>query len=110
MCLRGWVDVPVGGKLARTVACSASANTHIAAMGLFDVGDRISTRLTSASSAPRKNGSSHLSGGNVCCGSMADTLYVSGTRPLHPTQRTNAEASFKVCAGPIAEVRTPRAW
>ena len=38
-----------------------------------------------------------LSGGNVCYGSKADDLRLTELRPLHPTQRTNAEASLNVC-------------
>jgi hypothetical protein len=32
------------------------------------------------------------------------TLFVTESRPLHPTQRTNAEASLKVCVGPVVDV------
>jgi hypothetical protein len=37
-------------------------------------------------------------------GSKADDLSVNAARPLHLTQRKNAEASLNVCVGPEAEV------
>jgi len=35
-------------------------------------------------------------------GSDADNLRLTESRRLHPTQRTNAEASLNVCEGPVA--------
>jgi hypothetical protein len=36
---------------------------------------------------------------HVCIGSKADEMHVTESRPLHPTQRTNGEASHNVCVG-----------
>jgi hypothetical protein len=40
---------------------------------------------------------------HVCFGSKADDLSVTESRPLHPSQRTNAEASLNFCVGPVTD-------
>ena len=49
-----------------------------------------------------KNNRAENSASAVCYGSKDDDLCVTESRPLHPTQRTNAEASLNVCVGPKA--------
>jgi hypothetical protein len=41
---------------------------------------------------------------NVRYGSKTDKPYVNVARPLHPTQRANADASLNVCVGPETDV------
>jgi hypothetical protein len=57
---------------------------------------------------------SPIADADVRFGSKAGDLCVTESRPLHPIQRTNAEASFNVRIGPIPEVgslvRREDAW